>query len=168
MRVLLDVDGVLNAVPGMTDDWDDWQQGQATGFRITWSPTVVSFIRRLAETPGVEVAWLSTWAELANKHLCSLLDLPQCLVAGAPPWREEHGWWKLDVARRLWDQTQTPFVWIDDDLGDGYDGGAAAWIGSLNGDGIGIRPDLRRGLTPRLINAIEEFVESWNGTEEVG
>jgi hypothetical protein len=85
------------------------------------------------------------------------------MVAGEPPWRED-GWWKFDVARQLWDQTHIPFVWIDDDLRDGYDHGASAWISTLSGHALGIKPDHRKGLTPRLLCKIESFVESWNKT----
>lgn len=165
VRVLLDVDGVLNAVPGKTDDWTDWREGKAHNFRINWSPTVAKFIRGLAETPGVEVSWLTTWADLANQHICPLLDLPECIVAGAPPFRE-HRWWKFDIAQELWEATQIPFVWIDDDLGGFYDDGAAEWIGTLNGHGLGIRPDHTKGLTQRLLSEIEVFVDGWLESEK--
>jgi hypothetical protein len=47
--LLLDVDGVLNALPEVRDDlgvWDDWQFGNATAdgarWPIIWSPSVVA------------------------------------------------------------------------------------------------------------------------------
>jgi hypothetical protein len=158
VRILLDVDGVLNAVTPNPDpeQWPDWNVVKVNGFRICYSPTVGRFFRRMAETEGVELQWLTTWGHTANEELCEVLDIPVCDVAGAPPLQEKH-WWKLQVAKALWEGDHVPFVWIDDDLG-GDDDGAAEWITSLRPYSIGIKPDWRRGLTQRLLDEIETFV----------
>jgi hypothetical protein len=127
--VLLDVDGVLNAVQawGRSDAWDDWRTGRATAdgrsFPITWSPTVVEAVRSWQAL--AEVQWLTTWGHDANTSLRHLLGLPELPVAGthddvdgpagapdaggaahasvapAAPDRLTGRWWKLDVVRRI-------------------------------------------------------------------
>lgn len=161
VRILLDVDGVLNAVTRDPDpsQWGDWQTEVVRGFTITFSRSVGAALTRLAETPGVEIQWLTTWAEMANDHISPLVGIPICTVAGAPPWREVE-WWKLVVARDLYEADSTPFVWIDDDLGSQSDDGASRWVQSLNGRALGIRPDTRKGLTPRLLSEVEQFVNA--------
>jgi HAD domain in Swiss Army Knife RNA repair proteins len=162
VRILLDMDGVLNAIWATPPRgvWPVWKQGEAHGFKIRWAPEVADFVRRLAETPGVEVMWLSTWAELANEHISPLLDLPRFKVLGQPPLFEQ-GWWKFEDAKALYEKDPVPFVWIDDDLGDAYDCGASSWVKSLEGKGLGIRPDHQKGLTQRLLDEIEVFVDGW-------
>jgi hypothetical protein len=84
--VLLDVDGVLNAVQawGRSDAWDDWRTGlrdaEGRSFPITWSPSVVAAVRSWQEL--AEVQWLTTWGHDANASLRHLLELPELPVAG--------------------------------------------------------------------------------------
>ena len=48
--VLLDVDGVLNALGPADGSWPDWRAGRATAtgrsWPIRWSPSVVEAVRR--------------------------------------------------------------------------------------------------------------------------
>ena len=92
--VLLDVDGVLNAVrpwgrtevrsEARSDVWDDWRTGVAAAdgrsFPITWSPTVVHAVLGWRELADVQ--WLTTWGHDANASLRHLLGLPELPVAG--------------------------------------------------------------------------------------
>jgi hypothetical protein len=86
--VLLDVDGVLNAVTAYGDPavWSDWRYGAASAdgrrWPITWSPTVAASVRRWQETGLADVRWLTTWREHANAELRRLLDLPELSVVG--------------------------------------------------------------------------------------
>lgn len=167
-RILLDVDGVLNAVtraPG--DHWDDWRVEKCMGFPITHSPAVGARLLALAERPEVELIWLTTWEHNANDWIGPLFGWPSFRVLDRHDLIESptglivstQGWWKLDEAQALWEDDPVPFVWIDDDLGIGDDG-ATDWIHSLDGAAIGVRPDSERGLTPNLLDVIEEFVLS--------
>jgi hypothetical protein len=85
--VLLDVDGVLNALPppGRPVPWGDWRTGYAQSsvgtFRISWSPTVVAAVRSWRELADVQ--WLTTWGHEANGSLRELLGLPELPVAGS-------------------------------------------------------------------------------------
>lgn len=84
--VLLDVDGVLNALPrlGRPLPWEDWRTGVAyaegRGFRISWSPSVVAAVWSWRELADVQ--WLTTWGHDANRSLRELFELPELPVAG--------------------------------------------------------------------------------------
>jgi hypothetical protein len=84
--VLLDVDGVLNAVTPQGDPaiWPDWQYGQARAggrrWPIAWSPTVTGTIRRWHAAGLADVRWLTTWRTEANRELRRLLELPELPV----------------------------------------------------------------------------------------
>lgn len=94
--LLLDVDGVLNAISGYPDRavWPDWQHGEAhtheggdLAWPILYSPTVMAEVRRWHELGRAEIRWLSTWQEAANGELRELLDLPEFPVEGEVEYR---------------------------------------------------------------------------------
>jgi len=87
--VLLDVDGVLNALPRRKSDleaWPEWRQGKAvadgTAWPITWAPGLMQVLRDWHESGRLEIQWLTTWGYDANASLRHLLDLPEFGVAG--------------------------------------------------------------------------------------
>lgn len=159
VRLLLDVDGVLNAVtdsPGKF--WSDWQVDEVYGFNITWSPSVIAFVQTLHER-GVEIHWLTTWGEKANEYLCDVLGLPNFPVAGESLDYIEAGWWKLPLAQELYERDLVPFVWIDDDLS--YDIPTRQWLDTLpHGSSLAICPGTIEGIHPRHIEKITAFVET--------
>lgn len=84
--LLLDVDGVLNAVTARPDPdvWPDWERGTAVAagraWPIHWSPTVVRAVVGWRERADVQ--WLTTWGHDANRSLSELLGLPEMPVVG--------------------------------------------------------------------------------------
>ncbi|HEU0103973.1 MAG TPA: hypothetical protein VFR07_16780 [Mycobacteriales bacterium] len=82
--VLVDVDGVLNALGPPDSSWPDWQRGSATAlgrsWPIRWSPSVVAAVRSWIDQ--ADVRWLTTWGHDANGGLHTLLGLPELPVAG--------------------------------------------------------------------------------------
>ena len=182
--VLVDVDGVLNAVRawGRSDAWDDWRTGHARAdgraFPITWSPTVAAAVRSWRELADVQ--WLTTWGHDANASLRHLLELPELPVAGtyddvdqaagepdggadahasvapAAPDALTGRWWKLDVVRRIV-RTGEPrrLVWLDDDLAGQDD--VRAWM-RQHTTSLLVAPDPRSGLTRAHLDAVEEFL----------
>ena len=182
--VLLDVDGVLNAIGG-SRAWSDWQHGVATAegrdFPITWSPTVVAAVRSWRDVADVQ--WLTTWGHDANVSLRHLLDLPELPVAGtyddvdgrstaqgdpdpqagahasvapAAPDRLTGRWWKFDVVRRL--VRADPLrrlVWIDDDLAGQRE--VREWM-RREARCLLIAPAPRSGLTPDQLRSVQEFL----------
>ncbi len=184
--VLLDVDGVLNAVPyfGRSEAWSDWQVGEAAAagsrFRITWSPSVVDAVLSWREV--AEVQWLTTWGRDANASLRHLVGLPELPVAGthdevvAPPGTgdPEAGtlaaltpaapdpltgrWWKFDVVRRLvHDDPDRRLVWIDDDLARQED--IRAWM-RREAQCLLVAPEPSSGLTPAHLESVDIFLRS--------
>lgn len=182
--VLLDVDGVLNALDaGPT--WPDWQVGEAVAagraFRIHWSPSVVSRVLRWTEV--AEVQWLTTWGHDANRSLRHLLSMPELPVAGtheggadveaaAPSVARSHAdvapaapdplmgrWWKFDVVSRLVrSDPERPLVWIDDDLFGAAD--MAEWT-SAHARSLLVAPDPRSGLDADDLDAVDGFLRRW-------
>lgn len=178
--VLLDVDGVLNAL-GPSPAWEDWRSGHAVAegraYPIRWSPSVVT--RVLAWTEVAEVQWLTTWGHDANTSLRHLLGMPELPVAGtyadAPeqvwpvPDADAHAvvapaapdaltgrWWKLDVVRRLVRQEPgRPLVWVDDDLA--RDPDVMLWT-AREAQALMIVPDPRSGLVAADLDAVDAFV----------
>jgi hypothetical protein len=182
--VLLDVDGVLNAVQawGRSDAWPDWRTGLATAegrsFPITWSPSVVAAVRSWQEL--AEVQWLTTWGHDANTSLRSLLQLPELPVAGtyddvdgpagdadpdgpahasvapAAPDRLTGRWWKFDVVRRIVRTgEQRRIAWLDDDLAGQDD--VRDWM-HRHTTSLLVAPDPRSGLTSAHLDAVEDFL----------
>ena len=179
--VLVDVDGVLNAVSllGRSEAWDDWRVGTAEAdgrtFRITWSPTVVAAV--LGWRDVADVQWLTTWGHAANTSLRHLLELPELPVAGThdapvPPVGdgETHAdvapaapdpftgrWWKFDVVRALVRaDPERPVVWLDDDLAGQED--IRAWM-RREASCLLIAPQPASGLTTAHLDAVEAFLQ---------
>ena len=125
--LLLDVDGVLNAA--LLDLPAGWRRGTFNGFLLSWDPTVTTRLRGLHEAARVEIQWLTTWAEKADRLLAEPMGLPRGLrvharegftsTGFAGRLRGAAGWRKLDAARELaLSEPGRRIVWIDDDLAD--------------------------------------------------
>jgi hypothetical protein len=165
LRLLLDVDGVLNAVTRTPppDAWPEWQRGNARGFVITWSPEVPAFITELHKT-GVEVLWLTTWEDLANQYISPLLGLPEFPLAGhrVNDYSDLAPWWKLPIAQALWEADHEPFIWIDDDIW--YEimslrSETETWLKSLPpGSHLTVSPQTNEGITPAHMVQIKSFI----------
>lgn len=179
--VLVDVDGVLNAVGPPDDSWPDWQRGNAVAggrtWPIRWSPSVVTAL--LSWRDRADLRWLTTWGHDANAGLHTLLGLPELPVAGthadvaaggdpdpagsslagitpAAPDELTGHWWKFDVVRLL--LTAEPgrrLVWLDDDLADSEE--VRAWT-RAHTDCLLIAPDPRTGLVAPHLRAVERFL----------
>lgn len=164
--LLLDVDGVLNAVSdGFPMTWGKWVQTNAGGFRITWSPDMIAALARLAER--VEMRWLTTWWDMTGR--LDFLRLPPMAVANTH--EEFHArrgpldWWKLTVAQRVYGEGR-PVIWIDDDLR--FDKPAMAWVRSLPAETfLGVCPDTYTGLTPEGVAGIEAWLGALRHAEGV-
>ena len=164
--LLLDVDGVLNAA--LMDLPEGWQRGTYNGFVLSWDPTVTARLREWHESGRVELQWLTTWTENADRLLAGPMGLPRGLrthgredvlptgfsgrFGGAP------GWWKLAAARAVVEaEPGRRIVWIDDDLADQADD-TREWLAG-NAHVLVVAPDLYVGLT----HAELDQVEAWLG-----
>ena len=184
--VLLDVDGVLNALARPPDPraWPDWQQGSAVAdgrsWPIAWSPSVVDAV--LGWREQADVQWLTTWGHNANDGLRSLLGLPELPVAGthrdaparagepdeaplahasvapAAPDELTGRWWKFDVVRSL--VRADPgrrLVWVDDDLA--AESEVARWV-LREADCLLVVPTPTTGLVAADLAAVQDFLSA--------
>jgi hypothetical protein len=177
--VLLDVDGVVNALALGDPAWDDWQRGHAEAmgrtWPIQWSATVAAAVRGWLDV--AEVQWLTTWGHYANEGLHALLGLPELVVAGFPgdegaadgeasslagvtaAARDEltGRWWKFDVVRRVVAaQPGRPLVWVDDDL-TGQDD-LQEWVRASVPDCLLVTPGSRSGLVAADLDRVAQFL----------
>jgi hypothetical protein len=161
VRLLLDVDGVLNALAFEPPDghWTDWQDDLVNGFHITWSPSVVDFVAALHRR-GVEVQWLTTWGQAAQGQLSATLKLPQFPVLGEHGFELTETWWKLDLVRAAYELDRVPFVWIDDEID--FDFETTEWLRTLPADQfLAVTPDSMTGIDAADIETITAFVDRW-------
>lgn len=163
--LLLDVDGVLNAV-GSTARHR--QSAVFAGYTLSWDPTVTA---RLAEwhTGGrVELQWLTTWASNADALLAEPMGLPRGLrvherpdgggptgftgtLAGAPRW------WKLVAARTVAEENpDRRVVWVDDDLAMQAEDTQAFLADHPHV--LVVAPELATGLTHEHLDDVERWL----------
>jgi hypothetical protein len=158
---LLDVDGVINALPEDRGVPDGYKRVKVNGFWITYRPRLVEFIRDLHESGRVEVRWLTTWCDKAAELLAPELGLPlTCVVEGT---RElvtgRASWWKAQAATRVLAADDTrPVIWTDDDLSYGNRAGELEWLRHYPSTTLLISPDPCVGLTDEQLDRIEEFL----------
>jgi HAD domain in Swiss Army Knife RNA repair proteins len=164
--LLLDVDGVLNAVH--PDLPKGWRRGTYNGYVLSWDPTVTERLRRLHESGRVEIQWLTTWTEKADQLLAEPMGLPRGLrthsrqdvlptgfigrLGGAS------GWWKLAAARAVAEaEPGRRIVWIDDDLAD-QAADTSEWL-AANEHVLVVAPDLYAGLTHAELDRVEAWLD---------
>jgi hypothetical protein len=163
--LLLDVDGVLNAA--RLDHPAGWRRGTYGGFVMTWDPTVTARLRALHEASRVEIHWLTTWAENADRLLAEPMGLPRGLRAhgqdGVAPTgftgerRGLAGWWKLAAARQVAEASpDRRIAWIDDDLAE-QAADTGEWL-AANPHVLVIAPDLFAGLTHAQLDELEAWL----------
>jgi len=183
--LLLDVDGVLNAVTLAPDEavWPDWRTGTADAngrtWTIRWSPTDVARLLHWHEQGLVELQWLTTWGHHANVALRQLLGAPELAVAGthdeqgsasdlaapslaqvtaAAPDELTGRWWKLDVVRRVVaEEPDRPVIWVDDELR-GSGNPYADWARGAGIVAVGPQPD--RGLDRADLEVLQRALAS--------
>lgn len=164
--LLLDVDGVLNAV--RPDLPEGWQRGIFNGYSLSWDPSVVARLRALHESGRVELQWLTTWTERADQLLAEPMGLPRGLhthsrddvlptgfegrLGGLP------GWWKLAAARAVAEtEPDRRIVWIDDDLAEQAED-TTEWL-AANGHVLVVAPDFVTGLTHAELDRVEAWLD---------
>jgi len=154
--LLLDVDGVLNGLVMKLPA--GWETGMFNGYRICWDPSVVSRLRALHDEGRVEIQWLTTWCEDADRLLAEPMGLPRGLVTHSEHRTERlPGWWKLHHAREIAESDpDRRIVWIDDDHGP-YDREAHGWV-QAHPNVLAVRPDFRTGLTHAELDAMEAWL----------
>jgi hypothetical protein len=158
--LLLDVDGVLNAV--RPDLPRGWRRGTYNGYVISWDPSVVARLRDLHESGRVELQWLTTWTELADELLAKPMGLPRGLRTHSRPdvlptgfggeRRGIPGWWKLTAAQAVAEaEPDRRIVWIDDAAD------TSEWL-AANAQVLVVSPDFVTGLTHAELDQVEAWL----------
>jgi hypothetical protein len=115
----------------------------------------------------VEIQWLTTWAEDADRLLAEPMGLPRRLrthsregispIGYTGPLDGSGKWWKLDAARRLAEgEPGRPIVWIDDDLA-ARAGETDEWL-AAHGHVLVIAPHTGTGLTHEQLDEVEAWL----------
>jgi hypothetical protein len=163
--LLLDVDGVLNAV--RRDLPGGWRRGTYNGYVLSWDPTVTARLRELHESGRVELQWLTTWTELADSLLADPMGLPRGLrthsrddvlpTGFGGERRGVPGWWKLAAARAVADaEPERRIVWIDDDLAE-QAADTGEWL-AANARVLVVAPAFTAGLTHAELDRVEAWL----------
>ncbi len=186
--LLLDVDGVLNALARPLPADLTWRTGRATAhgrsFEIAWAPEVVARLVALHTSDEVELRWLTTWGHDANTSLRQLLEMPELTVAGTyqdaydpasdgdpdaqpgslaavtPAARDglTGRWWKFDVVTSLLVGEPGRRLVWLDDDLAG-EADLARWT-RLQTDALTLAPEPTTGLTAADLDGVEAFVRA--------
>lgn len=128
--LLLDVDGVLNAISRVPDT-SVWPKELWRGHRVTdldgntWpilaAQPVLDYLSAVHEQGLAEIRWHTTWRSSAKLRLAPVLGLPDWPVAESPTslptQRDAAGrWWKTATAHHVVHQEGRRLIWIDDDI----------------------------------------------------
>lgn len=163
VKLYLDVDGVLNAFGEGAPEWAPWTvtrcstnqgSGLKTSFHIRHSLAMGQAIADL----DVEICWLTTWGNDANKAIGPLFGWPSYEVVPGEEgedWNDEEiVWWKWKTLQIFHEMDPRPFIWADDDLG-GHPS-ARAWAASVGG--LAIPAACMTGLSRADIAAMATYI----------
>lgn len=173
MILLLDVDGVVNAVTNRAfpASWppDTWHhepllnKTEKRSYPMKWSSDVIDLLTELASK--VDIRWHTTWQEDAL-DVGELMGLPVFPVEITPVRGKEtfsgdhfHDWWKTHRVRYLLDSGQT-IIWVDDDINYYMYRPSYMWFlqGCAAGKILPVCPDSLLGLAPEDFQKINDFI----------
>jgi hypothetical protein len=172
--LLLDVDGVVNAVCNQEDypvAWptESWHftRVAANGFAwpIHYSTEVVERLNALSES--VEIRWHTTWQTDALQ-LGRQLGFNIFPVQDAPQFQQNHAsdvpifynWWKMYAALDVVNKERRPLIWCDDDL-DIHNRIIVSQYASDPEMLCLVHPFTNIGLTKQHFDDINTFLNDW-------
>lgn len=162
--LLLDVDGVLNAVNSpdiLTDYISVCAYAEGRRFPILYNPEIVKRLRDWHDKELVEIRWLTTWCDDADRSLAEAIGMPRGLwVEGVSEHRStRHGWWKSEAARKVvMHNAFRQVFWCDDDLDYALLNGEVEWMRGFD-NVTWICPITSAGLTHTHLDIIERKLE---------
>lgn len=158
-RLLLDVDGVLNA--GYPVGWPTkrrehvYSESDRCEYRITWSPALADALIDMHIARVVEIVWCTTWCSEAHviEELLGWPELERAIdVCPTPKGLECH---RLKLAAVNRELSRGPIIWADDEINlmaTGRERDALREAGALL-----ITPIGKAGLNPDHLAEIERF-----------
>lgn len=155
--MLLDVDGVLNALSHQQQYRAIWVPARDREWKIRYSIKVIDRITALSEQ--VDIKWCTTWEMDAVHSLAPYLKLPEFGIVekfgtyDKDSWDcLDDGWWKYTrFVKECRDGKRV--VWLDDDISD-----AILQQFPESEDELLIRPNSNSGLTLKDLDRIEAWV----------
>ena len=128
LTVAFDVDGVISPLPFDERESESYIDiPRAFNSRVTVE--VAELLRRLSDSPQVELLWHTSWRENAIVFAEKLEFEPPQQFATEEEFRSPEGWWK-ELAVRRWladgDNAHRRLLWVDDDLFDSVAAGDVA------------------------------------------
>ena len=136
--LLLDVDGVLIAVPASSDDADAEPV-------LTLPPEASEWFAQLAE--AFDLMWATTWAELANRVIAPHLGLPPL---PAITFRMDDRVPTPKLRSVIDSVGDRPCAWVDDDLHEDAD----TWAAGRGTPTLLVHIDAARGMDRRHVDRL--------------
>lgn len=151
-KLLLDVDGVLNASKA------GWSRAPKSGYafalgqswRMRWEPEVMKQITALHKHPSVEVLWATTWVE-HTEQLERLFRLPALLSAAS----KSMDWSQKAEAALRYARQGFKVIWVDDEA---IPSSGPVHEELLNLGALFVVPKSNKGLQPAHFELINAFV----------
>lgn len=157
--LLLDIDGVINA---LQPPWDDVDRTKCHGLTIRWAPAAVDRLRAMHDAGLIEVRWCTTWCGFPDQlaALGAALGLDLASAFGKRPASKTWGDLKVEAAiatlaegRRL--------VWVDDgEVDAGRRLFPALAEAEASGRALLVQPESLHGLTAEHLDEIEAFTRT--------
>jgi hypothetical protein len=164
---LLDIDGVINAVPEWGHGtplhvWDTWISKDVKNSTDTWpilvAQPVLDFLIYIHESGLAEIRWHTSWQEEALDFGDSfglptfhVQPCPEAMKNGTP------SWWKLPTVQREL-STGRRVLWTDDHINREMNGGTRRLLGLLPHLKM-VVPNTATGLSPDDLVDILYFLE---------
>lgn len=172
--LLLDIDGVLNAIspsPPDTFPADDWLRFHANdpaggSWRMQISQSVVDWLKDIHADGRAEIRWHTTWQEGAL-DIGDKVGLPTFPVVDAPetnwnPIEMRKQWWKTPAAFRVVRDEGRRLIWVDDDISYHLAPSDSHLLKTARRNGVFlVSPRTATGLCPRDMGQINFALESW-------
>lgn len=157
--IIVDVDGVVSPVHPTTSalPWgDEIVVGDVYG-PVLVSPTLCSRLDALAQPPGVNCWWLTSWTTPMRHRMRHFpgRDWPVIADPLTPPTPAGTGWWKLTAVESwLADHPEIhALAWLDDHLRGGRPSAVRRRLLNIERP-LMIRPQTAAGLTPQHLRRL--------------
>lgn len=160
LRILLDVDGVINR-GSLSPETSDLRAG---GADLIVHPGLIEALRALSQRDDLEIGWLSTWLEHpeALDELEAVLGVsflrPEVHPGSRACWSAS--WWKLPTLHGFLEEGDA-WVWVDDDLSpDPQDSTRRMLADRYQRRGRPVSVSGRTGLTPEQLAELVEWLDA--------